>query len=376
MLEILSEYFNAVDSVLEENPILRLEKLLEGHQNTTPGGITQLSIKLKRHWNTYLNYGLELCIVLTEEECDGTELVYKYDFTEDIRKIIQDGQGRSKIYYLNSLYEVSESKQFDEKITVEQCSSISKEIKKIVLHLGQKGIDIFVDGVIFSADNFMSSYKDVMDTGTLLSIYDYKKLLDGFYKEDIQYDINERYFVRKGEIPKKYRPQTIEKYPKLLRNKPEELFQRDFVKYLKNHCGDTVIKEYTTITGDRYDILVQDENSQIYVFEIKWLGRSITSEMTVFEKYNNDERAISGAHQLMDYIINADAYKEYFLEFPIYCAILLIFDARDENTDISYPEEFLGIPNIDLDKRFFMEKKLVLVKFTLIKEGEMVWHIK
>lgn len=44
MLEILSEYFEAVDSVLEENPILRLEKLLDGHRNATPGEIIQLSI--------------------------------------------------------------------------------------------------------------------------------------------------------------------------------------------------------------------------------------------------------------------------------------------------------------------------------------------
>ena len=58
MLEILSEYFEAVDSVLEENPILRLEKLLDEHRNATPGEITQLSIKLKKQWNNYAKYGL------------------------------------------------------------------------------------------------------------------------------------------------------------------------------------------------------------------------------------------------------------------------------------------------------------------------------
>ena len=156
MLEILSEYFEAVDSVLEENPILRLEKLLDGHRNATPGEIIQLSIKLRKQWNNYAKYGLEMCIVLTEEECVGEELVYKYDFTKDITKIIQSGNRCSKIYYLNSQYKVSEMKQSDEELTVEQCSTISKQINKIVLHLGMKGIDIFVDGVIFSADNLRS----------------------------------------------------------------------------------------------------------------------------------------------------------------------------------------------------------------------------
>lgn len=360
MHEILSEYYEAVASVLEENPILRLEKLLDGHQNTTPGEIIQLSIKLKKQWNNYAKYGLEMCVVLTEEEWDGGELVYKYDFTEDITKIIQNGNGGSKIYYLNSQYKVSESKLFDEKLTIEQCSTISKQINKIILHLGMKGIDIFIDGVTFLADNFISSYKDLMDAGSMLSIYDYEKLLKGFYEENIKYDINKRYFLRKGDIPKRYYSETIGKYPKLLRNRPEELFEIDFVKYLKNHCRDTVIKEYTTATDDRYDVLVRNEDDhQIYVFEIKWLGRSITSGMKVFENYNSEERAISGAYQLLDYVTNADTYKEYFLELPIYCAILLIFDARDANTDIDYPEEVLGIPNIDLTKRLFMEKKKI-----------------
>lgn len=360
MLEILSDYFEEVDSVLEENPILRLEKLLDGHRNVTPGEITQLSIKMKKQWNNYAKYGLEMCIVLTEEECDGEELVYKYDFTEDIETIIQNGNRTSKIYYLNSQNKVSEIKQSEEILTVEQCSTISKQINKIVLHLGMKGIDLFIDGVIFSADNFMRSYKDLMDAESMLSIYDYEKLLKGFYEQNIRYDINKRYFLRKDDIPKEYHSDTIEKYAKLLRNKPEEFFQIDFVKYLKDHCRDAVIKEYTTVTGDRYDVLVLNEdNHQVYVFEIKWLGRSITTGVKVFENYNDDKRAISGAYQLLDYVTNADTYKEYFLEFPVYCAILLIFDARDFNTDIIYPEDVLGIPNLDLSKRFFMEKSKI-----------------
>lgn len=359
MLDILSEYFEAVDSVLEENPILRLERFLAGHQNMTSGEIIQLSIKLKKKWNTYKKYGLEMCIVLTEEECEGKDLVYEYDFTEDIRNIIQCGDRGSKIYYLNSQYKISEIKQSDEKITVEQCSLISKKINKIVLHLGIKGIDLFGDGAIFSADNFMSSYKDLMNVENMLSINDYGRLLKGFYEENIQYDINKRYFLRKGDIPKEYHSKTIEKFPKLLRNRPEEFFEIDFVKYLKDHCRDTVIKEYTAITGDRYDVLVLNEDSHyVYVFEIKWLGRCITSGMKVSEDYNSEKRAISGAYQLRDYVNNADMYREYFLELPVYCAILLIFDARDFDIEIDYPED-VKIPNIDLSKRLFMEKNKI-----------------
>lgn len=359
MLEILSEYIEAVDSVLEENPILRLEKLLEEHRKIKSGEFLQLNIKLKKHWNNFTKFGLEMCIVLTEEECDGQDIVYRYNFAKDILNIIQSGNKCSNIYYLNCQYRISDMKKTDNILTVEQCSNISKEINKIVLHLGIKGIDIFANGILFSADNFMSSYKDLMNAEKMLSIYDYEKLLRGFYEQNIRYDINKRYFLRKNDVPKEYHSETIEKYPKLLRNKPEVFFQIDFVKYLKDHCCDTVIKEYTTVTGDRYDVLVLNEDNQVYVFEIKWLGRSITTGMKVFENYNNDERAISGAYQLLDYVSNADTYKEYFLEFPVYCGILLVFDARDIDADIEYPEDIVGIPNIDLTKRLFMEKKKI-----------------
>lgn len=359
MHEILSEYIKEVDSVLEENPILRLEKLLTEHQNITAGEITQLSIRIKQQWNEYAKSGLEMCIVLTEEECDGKELIYKYNFADDISEVVQSGKKRSKIYYLNAQNKVSKIKESEERLTAEQCSLISKDIKKIVLHLGIKGIDIFVDGVIFKADNFIKSYKDLMNIRSMLSINDYGKLLKGFFEKNIQYDLNQRYFVRKEDIPTEYHSKTVEKYDKLLRNRPEQFFHMDFVNYLKDNCRDIVITEYRTITKDRYDVLVLSEENQGYVFEIKWLGRSVTTGMKVFDKYNNDVRAIEGAYQILDYVTNADKYKEYFLEIPVCCAILLIFDARDSDTDIIYPKEILGHSNLDLSRKFFMEKKKI-----------------
>lgn len=360
MEDMLSDYFEAVESVLEENPVLQLEKLLEGHKNITPGELIQLSIKLKRHWNSFEACGIEMCVVLTEEDFKGQGLIYKYDFTEDIRSIIQSGNKCSNIYYLNCHYEVGEVKKTADTLRIEKCSGISKKLSKIVLHVGTMGIDILADGMLYKAENFLGSYKDLMDAERMLYIYDYEKLIQGFYEQNIKYDINKRYFLRKDDVAKEYREKTVNKYPKLLRNKPEEFFEIDFVKYLKDHCQDAVIKEYTTASGDRYDVLVLDENNnQVYVFEIKWLGRSITTGMNVFENYNSDDRAIAGAYQLLDYITNADTYKKYFLEFPVYCAILLVFDARDEDKDIEYPKEVKKIPRLDLNKRLFMEKNKV-----------------
>ncbi|MGB4661114.1 MAG: hypothetical protein WBI07_18225 [Mobilitalea sp.] len=360
MIEALAQYRNVVDTVLEENPILSLERQLGKNSIISPGEVIQLGIKLRKLWSSYSKYGIEMGLILTEKDCGGNTVIYEYDFNKDIENIILGGKKKSNFYYLNSKSEICEIMVSDEIISVEQCSKVSKELEKVVIHLGIRGVDIFINGVVYSSDNFLKSYKDLMDTEKMLDIFEYDKLLEGFYKSNIEYDIYKRYFLRKDDISKEIYDQTIGKYPKLLRNKPEEFFQMDFVKYLKEHCRDAVIKEYTTETGDRYDVLVHNENQGVvYVFEIKWLGRAITTGMKIFEKYNSEERAISGAYQLIDYVDNADTYKEYFLELPIYCAILLVFDARDVNTAISYPPEVMGRPNVDLNRCLFMNKDKV-----------------
>lgn len=359
MIDILQDYFQTVELVLEKNPVLIWEKILGNNSTVSPGEIIQLGIKIKKHWSKFAKFGLEMGIILTEEECEGTDLIYDFDFSEDISKIIKGSRNKANIYYLNRHCKISEVKGIPDKITIKQCSIISNQLNKIVIHLGIRGVDILVNGIVYSTDNFLDSYRDLMDAEKMLSIYEYEELVKGFYIENVKFDPNKRYFLLKNDTPKEYQNKTIEKYPKLLRNKPEMYFEMDFVKYLKNHCKDTVEKEYITETGDRYDVLVRSEDGYIFVFEIKWLGRSITTGMNIFNEYNSTDRAISGAYQLLDYVSNAELYSEYFLELPVYCAILLIFDARDENTDITYPTGIVKNPKIDLDKRLFMERQKI-----------------
>lgn len=359
MVDILSDYIQSVELVLEENPVLILEKILGKDRKVSPGEIIQLGIKIKKHWNKFARHGLEMGIILTEEEYEGRDLIYDFDFTDDISNIIKSPTDKANIYYLNRQCEICEVKGVSDKLTIEQCSIISNQLNKIVIHLGIRGVDILVNGIVHSTDNFLSSYRDLMDAEKMLSIHEYGKLVQGFYNENVRFDPNKRYFLRKNDLAKEYHSKTINKYPKLLRNKPEEYFEIDFVRYLRNHCKDTVEKEYITETGDRYDVLVRSEDGYIFLFEIKWLGRSITTGMNVFSEYNSDERAISGAYQLLDYVSNSELYSDYFLELPIYCAVLLIFDAREENTDITYPDEVTNHPKIDLDKRLFLEKQKI-----------------
>lgn len=54
MVDILSDYIQSVELVLEENPVLTLEKILGKDRKVSPGEIIQLGIKIRKHWNKYV----------------------------------------------------------------------------------------------------------------------------------------------------------------------------------------------------------------------------------------------------------------------------------------------------------------------------------
>lgn len=358
MFEALAAYDKVINEVLEESPVLSLEKYLKDNNIITTGELTQLIIKLTKCWKKYKKYSVDVGIIIIDKESYEKEIIYNHDFDYEIKNIIQENRYKSYIYYINAKCEIIEIKGNEEPLTIEKSGAISKELQKIFLHLGVRGIDVLINGILYQAENFMSSYRDLLETDRLKSISEYKDLINGFFISCVQYDPLKRYFILKQDLPKECR-ELIEKYPKLLRNKPEDFFHMDFIKYLKDHCNDTVIKEYKTATGDRYDILVLTSNEDIYVFEIKWLGISITTGMKIFSNYNTGERAVEGAYQLMDYVENADTYKDYFSEYPIYCAVLLTFDAREEDSDINFPQEVIGRANVDLTQRLFIHKEKI-----------------
>uniref|UniRef100_UPI0006D266DE hypothetical protein n=1 Tax=Clostridium sp. NkU-1 TaxID=1095009 RepID=UPI0006D266DE len=45
------------------------------------------------------------------------------------------------------------------------------------------------------------------------------------------------------------------------------------------------------------------------------------------------------------------------MEYPIDCAILLVYDVRETYTDIVFPELFSEYPNIDLSQIYRVDKK-------------------
>lgn len=353
----LDKYKSVIDEVLIENPVSTLEKYKAEISWISSANILQIHTKVAKQWEKYRKAYVQLSIAITAETQTGKVFTYNYNFNDDIRKIKQNAIAESYIYIINKEGHLLDKELSKEKWNLEHSCNLSSSMKSIVLHLGLGGVDLIVNGKVCTAQNCLKSYKDLLDSSKQLPIQEYKKLLEQYFAKNVQFDPCELLYARNIDIPKDKRVNTTCKYKKLLRAQPENLLHKGLTKFLRENCSDTVIREYTNAVDDRYDVFISSEKDQIYIIELKWLGRSITSEFNVFSNYNSPERAIAGAYQLQKYVDRAEEYNDYLMEYPIYCAILLVYDFREEYTDINYPEEILNYSNIDLSQIYKCEKE-------------------
>uniref|UniRef100_UPI0006D071D4 hypothetical protein n=1 Tax=Clostridium sp. NkU-1 TaxID=1095009 RepID=UPI0006D071D4 len=289
---------NTIDDVFTENPLMTLEKYKLNIPWISSANILQIHTKVAKQWEKYKNFRIQMCIVIIEEVQDGPIFIYNYDFNKDISLIKQENVAKTFIYVIDKDGHLIRVEKGSSECTIESSCNLSTSLQSIVFHLGIRGVDLLISGKTYSAQNYFKSYNDLLDSSRRLPICKYRVLLDQYYKKDVQFDPCEMLFARSIDIPKDKRQETIVKYNKLLRAQPENLLHKGLAKFLREYCSDTVINEYTNAVEDRYDIFVATEDDKVYIIELKWLGRSITSELNVFSKYNSPDRAIEGAYQL------------------------------------------------------------------------------
>ncbi|MBG9787023.1 hypothetical protein [Brevibacillus laterosporus] len=351
-------YIDEIEEAFQENPVIVLEKLLENQKSVTSIDIVKLTILIHEVWRKYQRYGINVVMFLNQklEESNGTS-IREYDFEKDINEILTNPTQKSAEYVININGFVQKRRVVRDIYTIDKLSQKTHFNKEIAFFLGLNGLDTIINGVLFESKNHLSSYKDII-WSKLIGIDSYKELLNRFFNENVQYDNQKRYFLNPESVSDDWKEQ-MEKHPKLLINKPEEKFQLDLVKFLKDNCLDTVLKEVQNDEKERYDIWVGTDQKEVYIFEIKWLGKSITRTGGVNSQYNKEERAYEGAFQLKDYIDNEERTLQGSKQSRIHMGVLLVFDAREEMKDISYPEEVKNIPNLDLNQHFKIEKNKV-----------------
>lgn len=355
-MDIYSYYEEAMDEVFEKVPSMILEDYLGKDSKINSIDVIRLSVDLEKKWNNYKNFNVQFGIIIDENCTSKTSVsIFEHDFKKDIETIIQKSKYKSSIFIIDKNGGIIRKKDSGESISFEKMSIDSAKTNTVAFFLGVNGIDILIRGKVYKTQNHLNSYKDLIYS-KFYSVAEYKKLLENFFLDEVQYDTKGRYFAQKKYYSKSVYT-ILDKFPKLLHSKPESDFQKDLEAYFKKNCKEDVLTEVHNKANDRYDIWVSTDDNELYVFEIKWLGCSITPEGNIFSKYDTSSRAIEGAFQLKEYVDCADKYSYIFAESKIYCGVLVIFDARENMGNIQYPNELKSYPQIDLTQHFKIEKK-------------------
>lgn len=353
-----SEYTVQVKKVFEINPVLKLREMFNGNLPLEPLDIINIMIDVRKSWDNYRKYTISFAVIVDNIQSESTTYgqIKNYDYNPDISEIIQYGEYKSIIYHINKEGLILRKEYTKEIISYNDIVEYTAINKKVGIFLGLKGIDILINGTAFESDNRFETYSDIIRSKDMLDISNYRKLLEKFFLERVQKDPFNSFFVNKGDCRKELHP-LLDRHPKLLQTKPEKRFQKELEYFLKNNCLNQVKTEMWNRFGERYDVWISTSDDKLYVFEIKWLGKSLTAEGKIFDKYNNSDRALEGAYQLKKYIDDAEQYASIVSgDFRIHCGVLLTYDAREEFTELEIPEEFNSYPQLDLKQHFKIEK--------------------
>ncbi len=209
---------------------------------------------------------------------------------------------------LPSLYEIENLKKLDE---VSNASSKNNSL-----------IYIFVDGnnLLFFKDG--SIIEDICDIFSVnrtrsfiyrLPICEYRTLIKRHFNEVLVGQRASIYWQNKKE--------------RILIAAPEKHFRKSLAYYLERNVSDGRILEESpnANTDDKTDICVLTfVEGNVYIFEIKWIGKSVGSEYNGAKAHT---RANEGIRQIHNYLE---------VEYRCNQAALLIYDARIKKEEIKW----------------------------------------
>ncbi|MBF2518378.1 hypothetical protein IA940_00400 [Listeria marthii] len=357
-------YGPQITKVIEESPVSLIGKQLERNAfliNTAY--FMQLYLKVFEIWENLKKYDINIIFEISkiEESDKDIDDILREKFSTDISEVIKAPNKRSIIYKCmldgQGIHFLLEDKVENKLLISESIEKSYENESSLVFHMYKVGIDAFIGGVSVLSCNNTNIYELMRkSTAKELSIEYYEKLLKGYYEDRVKFDKMDRFLQKNNGCSSDWQ-QMVKEDPYLLVNRPEEKFQKDLIDYFKIYCSDTVLREVPNLDEDRYDIWISSSINEIYIFEIKWLGKSITSKGNIFSKYNTAKRAVEGAYQLVEYIKKNEQEAVINEKGKIKLGVLVVFDARQSFETIKYPNEVEGVLNLDLKQHFKIEPK-------------------
>lgn len=356
-MDFTATYGSQINQVLNESPVIKIGNALfdryEGEMDTTD--FFHLYSKLNDQWQKLKKHSINICIDLQKVVNYNVSFNIESVFNCFIKEALTN---QTKHINLSCSLETGElkilSQSFHEEEQIKSdLTAKSYTEKSFLISFSKTGIDVYANGVL-AIDNSTTTVYGSINEKLLAPIEKYKELLAGFYEDHIKNDRNERYLLTNTTCPAEWKTKVAAN-PYILINKPENKFQIDLSLYLRNNCSDIILNEVLNDDDDRYDIWVANSEQEIYVFEIKWLGKSIT-ETGNFTTYNN-KRAIEGAYQLNHYLKTSEEQSKANPKNRIRQGILVVFDAKNKDEEVVYPSELLKETNLDLSNILRLQPK-------------------
>jgi len=215
---------------------------------------------------------------------------------------------------------------------LEEVTDDSKSQKETHVHIFVNGIEVqfLHDSRIFHTIPNVFSLSKTGEIKGWLPIEEYRTLIKAHFAKEVSGEKGFNYWHSKNKWK--------------LMAAPEGQFRKRLMNFLKDEMTNAIIDEecLNAGTNDRTDIrMVRTHPKSVYIIEVKWIGKSVTS--------NNDgqaahDRANEGIDQLHTYVRT---------DSDCICGVLVVYDARNDKFKIVWDPD-IDDWDIRIDKKPFL----------------------
>lgn len=294
--------------------------------------------KLKAVWEKSRELRVNLCFALQLDIVDNPSTSLTIHNYLELQKR-QNACGSTLIYVIDLHGNVVDDLDLDDEIEPFSVRMLSSIRGIVIFWLGPE-FEIFSKGIPWETDNKLEILKDIKSKQRyqILSMDDYKLILDTFYKQ----------YLHGQAVVVYWLPGYANK---VLQPNPEVIFQKSLYNFLNQRVDGEVSREHMFKDGSRCDIRVLVDYD-LYFIEIKWIGHCArkVKEQAVFSAEPptelNKDYAIGGVYQTKLYIENNNSmWDDHRIKLGIY----LLYDAYPKPiTPLDYGQEISDYPLLEV----------------------------
>jgi hypothetical protein len=282
---------------------------------------------------------LVLLLVLTTEEEENSTALNIFEpqvFVSNIKDGLLDKGNILLVNYDGKIVKQVEGKFVENSVEAARYSAENHNIAFLIQYMT---VHLFVDGRLLDyIHNIMQSSRTGVTTPKILPAREYRQLVENQYYDMVYKQRVVQYWADKAN--------------RILIDRPEIHFHKPLWWYLKENIIDGHVDSGATISGteDRTDIrIITFENGEIYIIEIKCLGKTKKSVIEL-----SDDWANAGLVQLNEYLKD---------EAGSTAGTLVLYDGRTEDKQIVWCTTIECSPKYDNKPvKFYLESESASAK--------------